>query len=124
PPAVIAAAAQGSAPGQQTMTSFYPDSGHPDGMAGLPSMGVVAEALWRQSGLAPRDVQTAVLYDHFTPFVLMQLEELGFCGRGGGGGAAAAARPGTSPPTAGWRSAGGCRSTRTAASSARPTSTA
>jgi len=82
PPAVIAAAAQGSAPGQQTMTSFYPDSGHPDGMAGLPSMGVVAEALWRQSGLAPRDVQTAVLYDHFTPFVLMQLEELGFCGRG------------------------------------------
>jgi acetyl-CoA acetyltransferase len=23
-----------------------------------------------------------VLYDHFTPFVLMQLEELGFCGRG------------------------------------------
>jgi acetyl-CoA acetyltransferase len=27
-------------------------------------------------------VQTAILYDHFTPFVLMQLEELGFCGRG------------------------------------------
>ena len=26
--------------------------------------------------------QTAVLYDHFTPYVLMQLEELGFCGRG------------------------------------------
>ena len=23
-----------------------------------------------------------MLYDHFTPFVLMQLEELGFCGRG------------------------------------------
>ena len=22
------------------------------------------------------------LYDHFTPYVLMQLEELGFCGRG------------------------------------------
>jgi acetyl-CoA acetyltransferase len=27
-------------------------------------------------------VQTAILYDHFTPFVLTQLEELGFCGRG------------------------------------------
>jgi acetyl-CoA acetyltransferase len=27
-------------------------------------------------------VQTAVLFDHFTPFVLTQLEELGFCGRG------------------------------------------
>ena len=24
----------------------------------------------------------AMLYDHFTPYVLMQLEELGFCGRG------------------------------------------
>ena len=24
----------------------------------------------------------AILYDHFTPYVLMQLEELGFCGRG------------------------------------------
>ena len=24
----------------------------------------------------------ANLYDHFTPYVLMQLEELGFCGRG------------------------------------------
>src|SRR5262249_37970911 len=28
------------------------------------------------------DIQTAFLYDHFTPFVLEQLEELGFCGRG------------------------------------------
>jgi acetyl-CoA acetyltransferase len=27
-------------------------------------------------------VQTAILYDHFTPFVLLQIEELGFCGRG------------------------------------------
>src|SRR6185312_12448866 len=34
------------------------------------------------SGLRPEDMDTAVLYDHFTPYVLMQLEELGFCGRG------------------------------------------
>jgi acetyl-CoA acetyltransferase len=27
-------------------------------------------------------VRVAVLYDHFTPYVLMQLEELGFCPRG------------------------------------------
>ena len=45
-------------------------------------MGVVGRDLWRQSGLTPADIQTAVLYDHFTPYVLMQLEELGFCGRG------------------------------------------
>ncbi|WP_017620975.1 thiolase C-terminal domain-containing protein, partial [Nocardiopsis gilva] len=102
PPAVIAAAAQGSAPGQMMMTSYYsthPGSSHStdscsphscstrspdpaDDMAGLPAMGIVAEGLWRGSGLKPRDIQTAVLYDHFTPFVLVQLEELGFCGRG------------------------------------------
>jgi len=45
-------------------------------------MGVVADRLWRMSDLAPADISTAFLYDHFTPFVLMQLEELGFCGRG------------------------------------------
>jgi acetyl-CoA acetyltransferase len=43
---------------------------------------VVARQLWRQSGLGPDDIRTAVLYDHFTPFVLVQLEEFGFCGRG------------------------------------------
>lgn len=32
--------------------------------------------------MRPADISTAVLYDHFTPYVLMQLEELGFCGRG------------------------------------------
>ena len=42
----------------------------------------VARQLWQTSGLSPADIQTAVLYDHFTPYVLYQLEELGFCGKG------------------------------------------
>src|SRR6185369_4465869 len=37
---------------------------------------------WPQAGIGPRDISVAVLYDHFTPFVLVQLEELGFCPRG------------------------------------------
>ena len=45
-------------------------------------MGLVGRQLWAQSGLKPTDIQTAILYDHFTPFTLIQLEELGFCGRG------------------------------------------
>ncbi len=45
-------------------------------------MGLVGEQLWAQAGIAPEDVQVAILYDHFTPFVLIQLEELGFCPRG------------------------------------------
>ena len=32
--------------------------------------------------MRPADIDVAVLYDHFTPFVLIQLEELGFCARG------------------------------------------
>jgi acetyl-CoA acetyltransferase len=32
--------------------------------------------------MAPADIRTAILYDHFTPYVLIQLEELGFCTRG------------------------------------------
>lgn len=74
---VIEAAAQGSADQQDMMTSYYRDD-----MSGLPEMGVVASQLWEMSGIGPENVQTAVLYDHFTPFVLCQLEELGFCGFG------------------------------------------
>ena len=77
PPAVVAGAAQGSAKDQQSMVSYYRDD-----IAGLPEMGLVAEQLWAQSGIGPEDVQTAVIYDHFTPFVLQQLEEFGFCKRG------------------------------------------
>ncbi|MBV9665284.1 MAG: lipid-transfer protein, partial [Actinobacteria bacterium] len=78
-PAIIEAASQGAWRDQESMTSFYrPD----DEMAGLPEMGLVGRQLWEQSGLTPADIQTAVIYDHFTPFVLVQLEELGFCQRG------------------------------------------
>lgn len=75
-PAYVAAAAQGSGRDQFVMTSYYRDD------IGIPEMGVVGRELWRQSGLTAADIPTAVLYDHFTPYVLMQLEELGFCGRG------------------------------------------
>lgn len=77
PPAVITAAAQGAGRRQEGMTSFYRD-----GLTGLPEMGVVARQLWRTSGLTPAEIDVAILYDHFTPFVLMQLEEFGFCGPG------------------------------------------
>ncbi|MET7348096.1 MULTISPECIES: lipid-transfer protein [Streptomyces] len=74
PPAVITAAAQGAGRAQEQMTSFYRDE-----LTGLPEMGVVARQLWRTSGLTPTDIDVGILYDHFTPFVLMQLEEFGFC---------------------------------------------
>ena len=75
-PVVIEAAAQGSGVDQYTMVSYY----RPE--LGLPEMGLVGDQLWSQSGLTPADIQTAILYDHFTPFTLIQLEELGFCAKG------------------------------------------
>ncbi|MEU6080400.1 lipid-transfer protein [Streptomyces sp. NPDC047108] len=80
PPAVIVSAAQGAGRAQEQMTGFYHGP-----LTGLPETGVVARRLWGGSGLGPGDIDVAILYDHFTPFVLMQLEEFGFCPRGEAG---------------------------------------
>ncbi|MGH0038540.1 MAG: lipid-transfer protein [Myxococcota bacterium] len=77
PPAVISSAVQGVAEDQHMMKSYYRDS-----ITGIPEMGVCARQLWAETGLSPEDIQTAIVYDHFTPLVLPQLEELGFCERG------------------------------------------
>lgn len=77
PPAMVTAAAQGATRDGEMMTSYYRDT-----VTGLPEIGLVGRQLWQQSGLSPSDIDTAFLYDHFTPFVFVQLEELGFCGRG------------------------------------------
>jgi len=76
-PVVVAAGAQGVAADQHMMRSYYRND-----ITGLPEMGVVARQLWQGSGLTPADIQTAIIYDHFTPLVLPQLEEFGFCGPG------------------------------------------
>jgi acetyl-CoA acetyltransferase len=73
----IAGAAQGAGPNQVQMASPYRDD-----IASAAETEVVGRQLWAQSGLAPRDVDIAVLYDHFSFAVLMQLEALGFCQRG------------------------------------------
>lgn len=77
PPAVIVGASQGSGAAQEQMTSLQ----RPD-LAVLEEAEVAAAKLWTATGLGPADIDTAVLYDHFTPYVLMQLEAYGFCGRG------------------------------------------
>ncbi|WP_428953660.1 lipid-transfer protein [Streptomyces sp. cg35] len=77
PPAVITAAAQGAGRAQEQMTSFYRDD-----LSGLPEMSLVAQQLWRTAGIGPDDIDVGILYDHFSPFVLMQLEEFGFCAPG------------------------------------------
>ena len=45
----------------------------------------IAERLYRQADITSADIDVALLYDHFTPMVIMQLEDYGFCERGDGG---------------------------------------
>lgn len=45
----------------------------------------VADRLYAMAGIGPEDVDVAEMYDHFTPLVIMQLEEYGFCAEGEGG---------------------------------------
>ncbi len=45
----------------------------------------VAKRLYEMAGLGPADVDVALLYDHFSPMVLLQLEDYGFCGIGESG---------------------------------------
>ncbi|BCQ07825.1 lipid-transfer protein [Mycobacterium heckeshornense] len=77
PPAVICAAAQGVGPQQISMSSYYRDE-----IERMPEVQLVAHQLWAQAGLSVGEIDAAVIYDAFTPMVLLQLEEYGFCGIG------------------------------------------
>lgn len=45
----------------------------------------VARRLYAMAGMGPEDIDVAQMYDHFTPQVIAQIEDYGFCGRGEGG---------------------------------------
>lgn len=76
-PAVVAAATQATGPTQHVMADYYRGS-----VTDTAALDAAARRIWDRSGLGPDDVQAAILYDHFTPAVLAQLESYGFCGRG------------------------------------------
>lgn len=44
-----------------------------------------ADEVYRQAGVGPDDIDVAMIYDHFTPLVLMGLEDFGFCKPGESG---------------------------------------
>ncbi len=45
----------------------------------------IARLLYEKTGLTPQNIDVALLYDHFSPLVMMQLEDYGFCPVGEGG---------------------------------------
>lgn len=76
-PAVVTAAAQGIGPDQISMSSYSRND-----IVSMPEVELVARQLWDQAGFGPESIDAAILYDAFTPMVLLQLEEYGFCGKG------------------------------------------
>lgn len=75
----IAAGAQGVGVRQSVLASLYRDD-----ITVLEETRVMGRSLWQRAGMGPQDIDVAILYDHFAPTVLMQLEALGFCGLGEG----------------------------------------
>jgi len=55
--------------------SFNPDNQEGDGLA--TGIGIFAEALWQEAGVAPEDIDVASIYDDYPAIVLAQLNDLG-----------------------------------------------
>ncbi|HUV09614.1 MAG TPA: thiolase [Acidimicrobiia bacterium] len=82
PPAYVRASAHG---GNGRWGQAITWMGMPDDEFASSGHRPVAERLWAMAGGGPADVDVALLYDHFSPMVLMQLEDYGFCGIGESG---------------------------------------
>jgi acetyl-CoA acetyltransferase len=82
PPAIIMGTANGGTGNHpallgsfQMPEASFASAGHRD----------VAKQVYKMAGVGPKDIDVALLYDHFSPMVLMQIEDYGFCGYGEGG---------------------------------------
>ena len=65
-------------PGHLVDTASWPDLTSSGGKYAAPR-------LFAMAGLSPADIDVAEIYDCFSPTVLMQLEDYGFCAKGEGG---------------------------------------
>jgi acetyl-CoA acetyltransferase len=82
PPAYVRASANG---GNGRWGQAITWMGMPDDEFASSGHRPVAKRLWEMAGTGPDDVDVALLYDHFSPMVILQLEDYGFCGIGEGG---------------------------------------
>ncbi len=82
PPAVIAGSVAGGHTDNYNLLGWWQQRGNLFASSGHRN---VAEQLYRMAGVGPDDIDVACFYDHFSPMVLMQLEDYGFCPVGEGG---------------------------------------
>jgi acetyl-CoA acetyltransferase len=76
-PVVVEAASQSHLVDGDIMFNYH----HAD-IADFPEARSLAAQLWRTAGIGPEDIDVAMVYENFSPVVLLQLEAFGFCGRG------------------------------------------
>jgi len=81
-PVPVVAAAHG---GHKDWGRAFAWMGMPDETFASSGHAAVADRLFQRAVVTPADIDVALLYDHFTPMVLMQLEDYGFCKKGEGG---------------------------------------
>ncbi len=82
PPAYIRAATQGLNAGRHGPLFAYPVSSDDP----LVTCGkYTADRLYSMAGLGPDEIRVVQFYDCFTPTVLLQIEDYGFCAKGEGG---------------------------------------
>ena len=79
PPVRIVGATQSIPYNVEVISNYYHDD-----LTVMPEAQGTARRLWAQTGLKPSDMQAAMIYDAFTPHVLLQLEAFGFCKLGEG----------------------------------------
>jgi acetyl-CoA acetyltransferase len=82
PPVYVMGAAHGGSRDWGRGFAWY---GMPDETFASSGHAAVAKRLYERSGVGPADIDVALLYDHFSAMVLMQLEDYGFCAKGEGG---------------------------------------
>jgi acetyl-CoA acetyltransferase len=73
----VEAAAQSHLTKSQILFNYYGED-----LAKFEVLPTVSRQLWEQSGLRPKDIDVALIYENFSPIVLMALEGHGFCGQG------------------------------------------
>ncbi len=78
-PVNILAAAQSQIIETEEKNSLYGSK-----LAQVPEIGRVGEKLFGMADISPKDIKIAQIDDSYAPLVPMQLEALGFCGRGEG----------------------------------------
>ncbi|MGV7123560.1 MULTISPECIES: lipid-transfer protein [Sphingomonadales] len=76
-PVMVRAAAQGAARGNIPLMGFYGNDIIP-----FEDTRIVSEQLYAMGGLSAKDMDAAIIYDHFGPTILPALEASGFCNRG------------------------------------------